>query len=126
MTGTSTGYSATGGHEVTKPFLRRLTQKQPWSILEVGEAQETGFKRSLGPVDLIMFGVGGIIGAGIFVITGTAAADYAGPGIVLSFIAAAICSAFAGLCYSEMASMISVAGSAYTYAYFTMGELCAW
>src|SRR6185369_16868646 len=66
------------------------------------------------------------IGAGIFVITGTAAAQFAGPGLVISMIIAAIGCAFAGLCYAEVASMIPVAGSAYTYAYATLGELCAW
>ena len=102
---------------VTKP-LRVLLQEN----LEDTHA----LKSVLGPLNLTMLGVGGIIGAGIFVLTGQAAAQYAGPGIVLSFIFSAIACAFAGLCYAEFASMIPVAGSAYTYAYATMGEFCAW
>jgi APA family basic amino acid/polyamine antiporter len=85
-----------------------------------------GLKRTLGAFDLILLGVGGIIGTGIFVLTGRAAAANAGPAVALSFTVAAIASAFAGLCYAEMASMIPIAGSAYTYAYATMGELIAW
>ncbi len=83
-------------------------------------------KRALGPLDLTMLGVGAIIGVGIFVLTGQAAAEYAGPGIVFSFLLAGVASAFAALCYSEMATMIPISGSAYTYAYATMGELVAW
>ena len=85
-----------------------------------------GLKRALTAVDLTMLGVGAIIGAGIFVLTGQAAAQHAGPAVVLSFVAAAIACVFAGLCYAEMASMIPIAGSAYTYSYATMGELLAW
>src|SRR6188768_3395313 len=85
-----------------------------------------GLKRTLGRFNLIMLGIGGIIGAGIFVLTGQAAANYAGPGIVLSFTIAGFACAFAGLCYAEFASMIPVAGSAYTYAYATLGEFIAW
>jgi APA family basic amino acid/polyamine antiporter len=85
-----------------------------------------GFKRTLTAFDLVLLGVGGIIGTGIFVLTGRAAAVNAGPAVALSFTVAAIASAFAGLCYAEMASMIPIAGSAYTYAYATMGELVAW
>ena len=87
---------------------------------------DVGLKRTLGPVNLVAIGVGGIIGAGIFVLTGQAAANYAGPGIVISFVLAGIACAFAGLCYAEFASMIPIAGSAYTYSYATMGELAAW
>jgi APA family basic amino acid/polyamine antiporter len=83
-------------------------------------------RRSLGPVSLIALGVGGIIGAGIFTLTGVAAATKAGPGLVISFILAAIGCVFAGLCYSEFSTMIPISGSAYTYAYATMGELIAW
>ena len=85
-----------------------------------------GLKRSLGPVDLVLLGIGAIIGTGIFVLTGRAAAANAGPAVALSFTVAGVASAFAGLCYSEMASMIPIAGSAYTYSYATMGELVAW
>jgi APA family basic amino acid/polyamine antiporter len=93
------------------------------------EAQEVGehsLKRSLGPVNLVALGIGGIIGAGLFVRTAAAIADRAGPSVVLAFIVAGIGCAFAGLCYAEFASLIPVAGSAYTYSYATMGELVAW
>jgi len=93
------------------------------------EAKETGsgtLKRVLGPVSLVALGVGVIIGAGLFSITGTVAASYTGPAITLSFIIAAIGCCFAGLCYAEFASMTPVSGSAYTYSYATMGELIAW
>jgi APA family basic amino acid/polyamine antiporter len=83
-------------------------------------------KQSLGAFNVTMIGVGAIIGAGIFSITGTAAANYAGPGIVYSFIIGGILSAFAGLCYAEMAAMLPISGSAYTYSYATMGEFIAW
>jgi APA family basic amino acid/polyamine antiporter len=82
--------------------------------------------RTLGPWQLIALGIGAIIGAGIFVITGHAAAAYAGPGVVYSFMIAGLGCLFAGLCYAEFASMIPVAGSAYTYTYATMGKLLAW
>src|SRR5581483_8929924 len=85
-----------------------------------------GLKRALTAFDLVMLGIGAIIGAGIFVLTGRAAAANAGPGVALSFVVSGIASAFAGLCYAEMASMIPIAGSAYTYSYATMGELVAW
>jgi APA family basic amino acid/polyamine antiporter len=85
-----------------------------------------GLKRSLGAFHLTMLGIGAIIGAGIFSLTGAAAANYAGPGIAYSFVMGGILCTFAGLCYAELASMIPVAGSAYAYAYTTMGELVAW
>jgi APA family basic amino acid/polyamine antiporter len=85
-----------------------------------------GLKRVLGPWHLIFLGIGAIVGAGIFVITGTAAAQYAGPAITLSFILAGVTCSFAGLCYAEFASLIPIAGSAYTYAYATLGEFFAW
>ena len=83
-------------------------------------------KRALGPFNLTALGIGAIIGAGIFVLTGQAAAKYAGPAIVYSFILAGIACAFAGLCYSEFSAMIPISGSAYTYGYATMGEFIAW
>ncbi|HUJ04445.1 MAG TPA: amino acid permease [Rhizomicrobium sp.] len=89
-------------------------------------AEEFELKRALGPVHLIALGIGAIIGAGIFVITGHAAASYAGPGVVISFAIAGAGCLFAGLCYAEYASMIPVAGSAYTYTYATMGRFLAW
>jgi len=87
---------------------------------------EGGLKRSLTATNLVLLGIGAIIGAGIFVLTGTAAAKYAGPAIALSFVLAGFGCLFAGLCYAEFASMIPVAGSAYTYGYATLGEFVAW
>jgi APA family basic amino acid/polyamine antiporter len=100
--------------------------KKPVSELagEYGEGPH-GLKRALGPVDLTFLGMGAIIGAGIFVITGQAAAQYAGPGIILSFVLSAAACVFAGLCYAEFASMIPAAGSAYTYAYAALGQVFA-
>ena len=95
----------------------------------LSEAHETGehsLRRALGPTNLITLGIGAIIGTGIFVLTGTATATMAGPAIVLSFVLAAVGCVFAGLCYAEFASMIPVAGSAYTYGYATLGEIFAW
>src|SRR3989339_168656 len=108
--------------------LSRLFVTKPMELL-LNEASETGehsLKRALGPVNLITLGIGAIIGAGIFVLTGQAAAQHAGPAIVLSFVLAGIACAFAGLCYAEFASLIPIAGSAYTYGYATLGELFAW
>lgn len=102
--------------------------KKPLSVL-FAEADETGehtLKRTLGPVQLVMLGIGAIIGAGLFSITGGAAAHNAGPAVTISFVIAAIACTFAGLCYAEFASMIPVAGSAYTYSYATMGRFVAW
>ena len=89
------------------------------------EASDTehGLKRALGPVNLVALGIGAIIGAGIFVLTGQAAALHAGPAVPVSMVLVGIACAFAGLCYAEMASTVPVAGSAYTYSYATMGEL---
>src|SRR5437879_9579397 len=93
------------------------------------EADATGegtLKKTLGALNLTTLGIGAIIGAGIFVLTGLAAARHAGPAVPLSFVAAGIACAFAGLCYAEMAAAVPVAGSAYTYSYATMGEFMAW
>src|ERR1700686_3632989 len=95
-------------------------------LKEASETGEQGLKSALGPVNLIALGIGAIIGAGIFVLTGSAAARYAGPAIVVSYILAGIACAFAGLCYAEFASLIPIAGSAYTYGYATLGEIFAW
>jgi APA family basic amino acid/polyamine antiporter len=98
-------------------------------VAEAGDpnlAESHGLRRSLGPINLAMLGIGAIIGAGIFSLTGTAAANFAGPGIAYSFVVGGILCAFAGLCYAELAAMIPVAGSAYAYSYTTMGELVAW
>src|SRR6266566_3558209 len=108
--------------------MANLLARKPLARL-MAEAQEVGehsLKRSLGPVNLVALGIGGIIGAGLFVRTAAAIADRAGPSVVLAFIVAGIGCAFAGLCYAEFASMIPVAGSAYTYSYATMGEFVAW
>ncbi len=87
---------------------------------------EHSLKRELGPANLVSLGIGAIIGTGIFVLTGTAAAQHAGPAIVLAFVLAGIACVFAGLCYAEFAAMIPIAGSAYTYGYATLGEVVAW
>ncbi len=95
-------------------------------LLAEATESEKGLKKTLSAGALVALGIGAIIGAGLFSITGVAAANYAGPGIMISFIIAAIGCGFAGLCYAEFASMIPVAGSAYTYSYATMGEFIAW
>jgi len=95
-------------------------------LADAAASGEGTLKRTLGPVALVALGIGAIIGAGLFVRTAAAIADRAGPSVVLAFIVAGIGCAFAGLCYAEFASMIPVAGSAYTYSYATMGELIAW
>ncbi|MCU1314259.1 MAG: amino acid transporter, cationic amino acid transporter family [Acidobacteriaceae bacterium] len=108
--------------------MPRLLATKPLSALleEAHEEGEQTLKRSLGPVNLITLGIGAVIGAGIFVLTGQAAAKHAGPAIALSFVLAGITCAFAGLCYAEFASIIPIAGSAYTYGYATLGEFVAW
>jgi basic amino acid/polyamine antiporter, APA family len=104
-----------------------LFQTKPLeSILAESEGGKHALKRTLGAGNLIFLGIGAIIGAGLFVRTAAAIADRAGPSVTLAFIVAGIACAFAGLCYAEFASMIPVAGSAYTYSYATMGELVAW
>jgi basic amino acid/polyamine antiporter, APA family len=104
-----------------------LAKKRLSTIMaEAAETGERSLNRSLGPINLVTLGIGAIIGAGIFVLTGTAAAQFAGPAIVLSFVVAGVGCVFAGLCYAEFASMIPIAGSAYTYGYATMGEIVAW
>ena len=109
-------------------MISRLLRIKPMSMLsqEAGEQGEHTLKRSLGAVNLITLGIGAVIGAGIFVLTGQTAALYAGPAVALSFVLAGLTCAFAGLCYSEFASIIPIAGSAYTYGYATLGELVAW
>lgn len=105
---------------------RYFISKRVKDILHDVEKSKGRFKRTLGVFDITTLGIGAIIGAGIFVLTGTAAARHGGPAIVLSFVISGIACAFAALCYAEFASMIPVAGSAYTYSYVTMGELVAW
>src|SRR6476661_8923523 len=108
--------------------MANLLAKKPLGMImtEAGETGEHSLKRALGAGNLVSLGIGAIIGTGIFVLTGAAAAQYAGPAIVFSFILAAVGCVFAGLCYAEFASMIPVAGSAYTYGYATLGEIIAW
>src|SRR6201994_144946 len=103
---------------------RLLAKKTDFSELE----DENGpkLKRTLGPWGLTALGIGAVIGGGIFVITGQAAAEHAGPAIVLSFIIAAVCCSFTALCYAEFATLIPMSGSSYSYAYATLGELAAW
>jgi APA family basic amino acid/polyamine antiporter len=105
---------------VARDELADLTQPDPVV------AYEHQLHRTLGPASLIMLGIGEIIGAGIFVITGTAAADHAGPAVLISFVIAGLGCLFAGLCYAEFASLIPESGSSYTYAYATMGRFMAW
>jgi basic amino acid/polyamine antiporter, APA family len=108
--------------------MSKLLRIKPMSMLsmEAGEQGEHTLKRSLGALNLITLGIGAVIGAGIFVLTGQAAALHAGPSVALSFVLAGLTCAFAGLCYAEFASIIPIAGSAYTYGYATLGELVAW
>ncbi len=108
--------------------MANLLAKKTLDVImaESAEHGQNTLRRVLGPINLMTLGIGAIIGAGIFVLTGAAAAKYAGPAIILSFILSALACTFAGLCYSEFASLIPIAGSAYTYAYATLGELFAW
>lgn len=112
---------------INQYYNMSIWKTKPLSVL-LGEASESekGLKRTLSSRSLVALGVGAIIGAGLFSLTGIAAADHAGPAVTISFILAAVGCAFAGLCYAEFASMIPVAGSAYTYSYATMGEFMAW
>lgn len=105
--------------------MKRLTQKKSVARIQQ-EAMQNQLKRSLGKWNLLSLGIGCIIGAGIFVMTGTASAQYAGPAIILSFVVAGLACAFAGLCYAELASVLPISGSAYTYTYATLGEVFAW
>src|SRR5579862_8284463 len=93
---------------------------------DVAASGEASLKRTLGPFSLVTLGIGAIIGAGLFVRTAAAIAERAGPSVTIAFLVAGFGCAFAGLCYAEFASMIPIAGSAYTYSYATMGELVAW
>lgn len=112
---------------IKKHRMSNLWKTKPLeSLLAHASDEEKGLKKTLGPAALVSLGIGAIIGAGLFSLTGIAAADNAGPAVVYSFILAALGCAFAGLCYAEFASMIPVAGSAYTYSYATMGEFVAW
>lgn len=103
----------------------RLLARKPVDHVRA-EFSQSELKRTLGPFNLVTLGIGCIIGAGIFVITGSAAANFAGPAVLLSFVVAGIACALAGLCYAELASTMPVPGSAYTYSYVTLGEVFAW
>src|SRR6202162_1463668 len=110
----------------TEPMANLLARKPLTQLLEeCKEGGEHSLKRTLGVLQLTALGVGAIIGAGIFVMAGLGA-HYAGPGLMLSFVLSGMGRAFAGLCYAEFAAMTPLAGSAYTYAYATLGELIAW
>ena len=106
--------------------MNRLFRKKPIEQLLLETQGDASLKKTLGALDLTMLGIGAIIGTGIFVLTGIAAAKYAGPGLVLSFIISGIACAFAALVYAEFASSIPVAGSAYTFSYVSLGEFMAW
>src|ERR1700724_1963457 len=107
--------------------MANLWARKPMTMLleEAHEAGTHSLKRTLGPFQLTALGVGAVIGAGIFVLSGLGA-HYAGPGLMLSFVLSGTGCAFAALCYAEFAAMIPLAGSAYTYAYATLGEIFAW
>ncbi|MBV8774376.1 MAG: amino acid permease [Deltaproteobacteria bacterium] len=106
---------------------QQILRRKPAATLLAEAGQHTGgLKRALGAFDLTLLGIGAIVGAGIFVLTGVAAARYAGPAIMMSFVVAGFACAMAALCYAEFAAMIPIAGSAYSYSYATMGELVAW
>ncbi len=95
-------------------------------LQESGGEAGNSLKKTLGAFELTMLGIGAIIGTGIFVLTGVAAAKYSGPALILSFVLSGLACAFAALCYAEFAAMVPVAGSAYTYAYTALGEIWAW
>jgi len=106
--------------------MSKLFITKPLSLLMAESNTDHGLRKSLSAFNLTTLGIGAVIGAGIFVLTGQAAAQYAGPAIVISFLISGLACLFAGLCYAEFASMIPISGSAYTYAYATMGEFVAW
>src|ERR1700690_4184140 len=108
---------------MTNPLFKK--KPMDWLLNEAKDTGEHTLKRTLGPVSLTALGVGAVIGAGIFVLSGLGA-HYAGPGLMLSFVISGLGCAFAGLCYAEFAALIPLAGSAYTYAYAALGELFAW
>ncbi|MHC1768778.1 MAG: amino acid permease [Verrucomicrobiia bacterium] len=103
-----------------------LFRRKSVADLQAEAVADRSLKRALGPVNLTLLGIGAVVGAGIFVLTGQAAAKYAGPAIVFSFIFAGLACAFAALCYAEFSAMIPISGSAYTYSYATLGEFVAW
>jgi len=106
--------------------MKWLFRRHSIAALQTEAHNDRGLRRALGPLNLTLLGVGAIVGTGIFVLTGTVAAQNSGPAVVLSFLLAGVASVFAALCYSEFAALVPVAGSAYTYAYATLGEIFAW
>jgi APA family basic amino acid/polyamine antiporter len=116
--------AGTPARQEPRMFKRLFATKHPHAV--TGEANQLQLHRTLGPWGLTALGIGAVIGGGIFVITGQAAAEHAGPAIMLSFVLAAICCTFCALAYAEFAAMVPVSGSAYTYTYATLGELAAW
>src|ERR1700745_4143628 len=111
---------------VRKPLSVLLAEAEEPEVQALTTHDGVPLKRTLSAINLVSLGIGAIIGAGIFVLTGHAAAANAGPAVSLSFALGAIACAFAGLCYAEMSSTVPISGSAYTFAYATMGELIAW
>jgi APA family basic amino acid/polyamine antiporter len=108
-------------------MLNKLFRKKNiMDVLNESAGSNSGFKRTLSSTNLVTLGIGAIVGTGIFVITGQAAANYAGPSLTISFLISAVCCILAGLCYAEFASMIPISGSVYSYSYVTTGELMAW
>src|ERR1700753_520662 len=105
--------------------LSRFMRKKSVHTIQQ-ESQKSELKRTLPAANLISLGIGCIIGTGIFVMTGQAAAQFAGPSIIISFLLTGFCCAFVALCYAELASMLPVSGSAYSYAYASLGEVVAW
>ena len=103
----------------------RLLIRKPLADVRI-EAERHGLVRTLGPVQLTLIGIGCIIGAGVYVMTGAAASNYAGPAVILSFALAGIACGFTALCYAELSSTLPVAGASYSYAYASMGEAFAW
>ncbi len=111
---------------MNRPTSIYFSRKSIHLIIAENESGHSGLKRALGWASLMAMGIGGIIGAGIFVLTGQAAADYAGPGVTISFLLSGLACTFVALCYAELAALIPAAGSTYTYTYVTLGEIFAW
>jgi basic amino acid/polyamine antiporter, APA family len=108
-------------------MIKKIFSKKPINeLINASENTDKSLKRSIGPISLVLLGLGSIIGAGIFIVTGVAAANYSGPSLLISFIISAIACTFTALCYAEFASMIPISGSVYTYTYVTLGEMFAW
>lgn len=107
-------------------WKKLFSKKSITAVMARAEESQHGMRRHLGPIQLVALGIGAIIGAGVFVMTGTAAGEYAGPGVTISFALAALICVFAAFCYAEFASLIPTSGSVYSYTYVTLGELAAW